>query len=73
MPRTKPLIREDPRAIDVKSKIGSIKAVSGLTDSDISRRTGIPKSTLSGLIGKRGDIGRMRLRDYWKILDLEVE
>lgn len=71
MPRVKPLIREDPRAVETRQKIGALKGKLKITDSEISRRTGISKTTLSSLIGTKGDIGNMRLRQLWAILDLD--
>lgn len=73
MPRVKPLIREDPRAIEVRQRIGALKGKLKICDSEISRRTGISRSTISQLLGAHGDIGNMRLKQYWQILDLDKE
>lgn len=73
MPKVKPLAREDPRATQTRELIGAIKGKLRITDTEISRRTGIPKSTLSRLVGKRGNIGEMRLSQLWAIQDLDKE
>lgn len=71
MPKVKPLIREDPRAVETRQQIGAIKGKLKINDSEISRRTGISRAMLSSLIGAKGDIGNMRLRQLWAILDLD--
>ena len=71
MPRISPLVREDPRMADIKSQIGSIKAKHGLTDAELAKKIGISTSALSRMIGKGGDVGKMRLCQFWQILDLD--
>lgn len=73
MAKVRPFTKEDPREVQVREQIGALKARLRINDSDIARRTGISRSVVSQLIGAKGDIGKMRLRQLWQILDLDRE
>lgn len=68
MPRVKPLIRPDPIEIEVASTIGTIRTLGRLSIKDLAKRAGIDPATLGTRIGKNGDIGSLRLREYLAIL-----
>ena len=73
MPRTKSLVREDPREIQIREQIGALKGKLRINDSEISRRTGISRSTIAQLLGSHGNVRDMRLWQLWAILDLDKE
>ena len=73
MPRVRALIRPDPIDVEVKTTIGRILAVGGMTIKDLSKRTGINESTLRKKIGPSGNIGELRLKEYKKIKALEMQ
>lgn len=68
MPKVKPLIRPDPRQVEMRRKIAGILAVSDMNIADAARATGIKYSTLSAHLH---DIGNLRLKELWAIEDLE--
>lgn len=70
MPRTRALIRPDPRAQAIRTEIGGIIMRMGITKKELADKTGINYSTLMSRIGTKGDIGEMRLSEYWKIQDV---
>lgn len=63
MPRVKQLAR-DPWKAELRAEIGAGMAAMQISQKDLSRLTGIPPTTLSLRIGKRGDIGSMRMDEY---------
>lgn len=66
MPKVKQLAR-DPWKTELRAEIGAGMAAMQITQNDLARLTGIPPTTLSLRIGKRGDIGSMRLSELYAI------
>ena len=67
MPKTKPLIRPDPRATDTLARIGSGRAALKITQGELARRAGINRQTMSN---RMKNIGDMRLSELWAIEDV---
>ena len=67
MPRVKPLIRPDPRAVAILEEIGGTLAVMKITQNELARRTGMSPATLSN---RMKNIGDMRLSELWRIQDV---
>lgn len=70
MPRVKPLIKPDPRAIAVMEEIGGAMAVMQISQNELAKRTGISPATLSNRLKNIGD---MRLSEYWRIQDIRMK
>ena len=70
MPRVKELIRKDPREIAIREEIGAGLYSKGLSITDVARMTGLKQSTLYKRLGRGGDLGSMRLSEYWKLQDV---
>ena len=67
MPKIKPLARPDPWRSEITAEIwGGMKSM-GLTIQDLSKMSGIKRTTLQSRIGKNGDIGSMRLDELESI------
>ncbi len=66
MPRTKPLIRPDPRAVAVLTEIGGGKTALQITQGELARRAGIDPSLLCKRLK---NIGEMRLSELWALQD----
>ena len=67
MPRVKPLIRPDPRAVAILEEIGGTLAAMHITQNELARRTGISPATLCNRLKHIGD---MRLSELWAIQDV---
>lgn len=67
MPRVKPLIRPDPRAVAVREEIGGTMAVMRISQNELAKRIGISPATLSNRLKHIGD---MRLSELWAIQDV---
>lgn len=67
MPRVKPLIRPDPRAVAVLEEIGGTLAAMEINQNELAKRIGISPSTLSSRLKHIGD---MRLSELWAIQDV---
>ena len=67
MPRVKPLIRPDPRAVAILEEIGGTLAAMHITQNELARRTGMSPATLSN---RMKNIGDMRLSELWAIQDV---
>ena len=67
MPRVKPLIRPDPRAVAVLTEIGGGMTALKITQGELARRAGINRQTMSN---RMRDIGEMRLSELWAIQDV---
>ena len=67
MPRVKPLIRPDPRAVAILEEIGGTLAAMHITQNELARRTGMSPATLSN---RMKNIGDMRLSALWAIQDV---
>lgn len=67
MPRTKPLIRPDPRAVSVLTEIGGGRTALQITQSELARRAGMEPSLLCKRLK---NIGEMRLSELWAIQDV---
>lgn len=65
MPRTKP---PDPRS-DMRAEIYRIMGALNVNQKELAAMTGITERTLNNRIGKKGDIGSMRLYEWWAIQD----
>ena len=64
MPRTKPLIRPDPREIAVRKEINGGMGALQMKQYELARQAGMPASTLSY---KLKNIGSLTLAEYWAI------
>lgn len=67
MPRVKRLVTEDPIKTSVREEIYGILGSLKISQAELAKMTGIKPSTLSKRIGKRGDIGGLRLSEYLAI------
>ena len=68
MPKVKPLIKEDKRAIEMRGKLYGILAKTRMNQHDVAKSLGVTYSTLNRHIRNVAD---MRLREVWAIEDLE--
>ena len=66
MPRVRPLIRPDPRAVAVSGEICELLNQNGITKKDLSRRTGIEYQRLCRMLR---NIGTLTMAEYWAIQD----
>jgi len=67
MPKVKPLIKKDPREVNVLSEIGATLATLGVSRKELAQRCGMKPSTLNL---RMHDIASMRLGELWAIQDL---
>lgn len=59
----------DRREKETLAKIGGIMGALRCTRADLAKMTGIKYTTLMSRIGKKGDIGSMKLSELWAIED----
>ena len=67
MPRVKKYT--DSREEEVMQLIGAIMGSLKLSYKDVADMTGIKYTTLLSRIGRTGNIGDLRLCEYWAIMD----
>ena len=59
----------DKRKKETLAKIGGIMGALRCNHVDLAKMTGIKYTTLMSRIGKKGDIGSMKLSELWAIED----
>lgn len=59
----------DRREKETLAMIGGIMGALRCTRADLAKMTGIKYTTLMSRIGKKGDIGSMKLSELWAIED----
>ena len=67
MPRVRPLARPDPWESEIRAEIGAGMAAMRISQKELAKMAGIKPTTLSMRIGKKGDIGSMRLSELYAI------
>jgi len=67
MPRTRPLIRFDPRETEILGEIGKLQAMAGKSYRHLCRQAGIPYNTF--MLHKK-NVKDMRLEELWKFRDI---
>lgn len=70
MPKVSRLGRVDPRETAIRNEIGAGLFGAGMKLNDLANKAGINPSTLYKRMGSYGDLGSMRLSEYWKIQDV---
>jgi hypothetical protein len=66
MPRIKPLIRPDPRAIELKGEIGKLQEQTGKSYRYLCRKAGIEYATF---MLHKSDVRSMRYGEFWAFMD----
>ena len=64
MPRVKPLGREDPLRVQIRSEIHGVMGALRMSQGQLAGKIGISQQTLSNRVGKGGNIGSLRLDEY---------
>lgn len=70
MPRVKPLAKKHRVETEVAKVIGTIMVDGKMSIRDLSKKIGVDESTLGKRIGKNGDLGNLRLKEFIRILEL---
>lgn len=67
MPRTRLLIRSDPREVEILGEIGKLQAMTGKSFKHLCGRAGLQYNTF--MLHKR-NVKDMRLEELWKFRDI---
>lgn len=73
MPRVKALTKEDPTKAAIRAEVREIMGYLNVSQAELARMTGIPASTLSLRIGRRGNIGSLKLDEFLAIRRVAAE
>lgn len=73
MPRVKALTKEDPTKAAIRAEVHEIMGYLNVSQAELARMTGIPTSTLSLRIGRRGNIGSLKLDELLAVRRVAAE
>ena len=68
MPKVKPLTRKHPIELYVSGIVGKIMMAGKMSVKDLSKKTGIPETTLGSRIYRSGDFLNLRLGEFIEIV-----
>lgn len=67
MPRTPPLVRKDPRGVELRGELAKMQEMTGKSYKYLCKRAGIEYATF---MRHKLDIESMRLGELWKFKDI---
>ena len=67
MPRTPPLVRKDPRGVELRGELAKMREMTGRSYKYLCKKAGIEYSTF---MAHKLEPERMRLGELWKFQDV---
>lgn len=67
MPKVKPLIRPDPREVELLGEIGKLQSMTGRSYKYLCQKAGIEYKTF---MAHKDNVKQMRFSEFWKFSDV---